>query len=177
MQSGGTGPIPITSVLGHLMFIAATGRLDDTTTALADTFSTAAWLAVSTSADVPHSFITYMQHKHGQVVPQGSKAFDLIRTWRVDSGSYEQIADLIVSTWERRCQEISSAGSGSAAGTDSGTSTGSQSAEGHSTQGQRPACPALPRPILMHSNLSSVDEVLQVRHGWWLQRTHLPVFW
>ncbi len=53
--------------------------------------------------------------------------------WRIDSGNYSAIAEDVVCAWERRCQQLKQAGQ-----------------------------PLLPRPKLMHSNLSTVDEVVQV---------------
>ena len=59
--------------------------------------------------------------------------FDLIRTWRLDSGDYEAIAEAVICAWELRGSQLEAAGK------------------------QKP-----PRPKLMHSNLSSVEEVLEV---------------
>lgn len=71
------------------------------------------------------------------------------RVWRIDSGSYEDIAELIVSAWETRCAQLRE-GAGSAAG----SAGAPPDSAGISID--------LPRPILMHSNLGSVEEVLQV---------------
>lgn len=64
----------------------------------------------------------------------GAVMFDVFKTWRLDSGDYCKVAELVVSAWEDRCREH-----GGGAG-------------GHPQQ----------RPALMHSNLSSVDHVKEV---------------
>jgi hypothetical protein len=63
-----------------------------------------------------------------------------IRVWRLDSGDYATVASAVVEAWEQRCQQREAAG-----------------------------LPPLPRPLLMHSNLSSVEEVQEVGrcHGCW----------
>ena len=55
----------------------------------------------------------------------GAVVFDLFRVWRLDSGKFEDIADVVISAWEKRHMAGGSA----------------------------------ERPLLMHSNLSDIDEV------------------
>jgi hypothetical protein len=57
------------------------------------------------------------------------------RVWRMDSGDYPSLAQLILDAWQQRCSERQAAG-----------------------------LAALPRPQLMHSNISSVDDIRKV--GW-----------
>lgn len=122
----------LASLLAHLLFLAANNGLDSAT-ALSDTFGTAGFLAIAAGADVPGSFRKDMLQRSGKEIHPKAKCIDLFNTWRIDSGQYEDIAELVMSAWERRCV---------AAGSD--------------------GCPPPPRPTLMHSNLSSVEEVLQV---------------
>lgn len=67
------------------------------------------------------------QAEHGLIVAPGTKCFDLFSTWRLDSGVWEEQAELVVGAWEGRCEE-------------------------RQTRGLSP----LPKPRLMHSNLSTV---------------------
>lgn len=66
------------------------------------------------------------------LVRAGSKVFDLLRVWRIDSGEYTEVANVILDAWKTRC-EVAEA------------------------QGLEP----IPRPLLMHSNLGSVQELLE----------------
>ena len=76
-------PVNVTSLLSHLLFLAANGGLA-TATALADTFTTRAFLAVALAADPPPAFVADMAAQHGEPVggpggAAGSKCFDLFR--------------------------------------------------------------------------------------------------
>lgn len=85
--------------------------------------------------ELPAEFLDDMRKRHPSVVahlPQAPVVFDVFSSWRLDSGSYADMAEVAVRAWERRCAEL---------------------APGEA----RP-----PRPRLMHSNLSSVEEVLGV---------------
>ena len=62
--------------------------------------------------------------------------FDVFKTWRLDSGDYKQMAEVVVSAWERRSQQLQQSGG----------------PQGIPQQ----------RPALMHSNLSDVSECLEV---------------
>ena len=76
-----------------------------------------------------------MRERHPSVVarlPRSPVVFDVFSSWRLDSGSYADMAEVVVGAWERRCSSL-------------------RARDG------RP-----PRPQLMHSNLSSVEEVLEV---------------
>ncbi|CAL8464515.1 g4050 [Coccomyxa elongata] len=126
-------PIPIAALLAHLLYLRANGGLDSAI-ALADTFGTAAFVEAALVSEVPAEFLEDMADTYPQESqPQpGCMVFDLFTTWRLDSGSYEEIAEVVVSAWERRCAAV--------------------------PQGMRPP----QRPALMHSNLRSAEEVLQV---------------
>ena len=63
--------------------------------------------------------------------------FDVFKTWRLDSGDYCKVAEMVVSAWEARCQQLDRQGGG---------------AEGLPRQ----------RPALMHSNLKDVQHVQEV---------------
>lgn len=63
------------------------------------------------------------------VLPAGAKIFDLFATWRLDSGDYKQVAEAVKTAWELRCSEFDD-------------------------PAQAPK-----EPALMHSNLSSVEEL------------------
>lgn len=67
----------------------------------------------------------------------GAMMFDVFKTWRLDSGDYCKYAEIVVSAWEGRCEQLHKQGSGP---------------EGIPQQ----------RPALMHSNLKDVDHVKQV---------------
>lgn len=61
--------------------------------------------------------------------PAGAKIFDLFATWRLDSGDYSQVAQAVKTAWELRCSQFDD-------------------------PAQAPK-----EPALMHSNLSSVQEL------------------
>ncbi len=63
--------------------------------------------------------------------------FDVFKTWRLDSGDYSRVAEMVVSAWEDRCQELEEQGAGP---------------EGLPRQ----------RPALMYSNLKDVEHVREV---------------
>lgn len=66
----------------------------------------------------------------------GCTVFDVFKTWRLDSGDYSKMAEVVVSAWEKRSKQLEQAGG--------------------------PQCIPQQRPALMHSNLSNVTECLQV---------------
>ena len=68
----------------------------------------------------------------------GAVMFDVFKTWRIDSGDYSKIAEVVISAWEHRCQQL-------------------DQQDGLAPQG-------IPRqrPALMHSNLKDVEHVKQV---------------
>jgi hypothetical protein len=85
-------------------------------------------------AEVPREFAEDMAELHpGEIaaIPAHTRVFDLFRMWRLDSGSYADMAGVVVAAWERRCAEAAAAGR-----------------------------PAPPKPGLMHSNLSSAEDIL-----------------
>ncbi|EFJ52348.1 hypothetical protein VOLCADRAFT_86693 [Volvox carteri f. nagariensis] len=128
--------VAVTPLLAHLLFLAANGSGGadgGSATALADTLTTAAFLAVSRALAVPAAFRRDVEAAFGWLVPEHARCFDLFRVWRLDSGDYEKVAAQIIAAWEARCLELQ--------------------AVGH---------PPLPRPHLMNSNLSSEDDIAAV---------------
>ena len=86
--------------------------------------------------ELPAEFLQDMRNRHPSVLahlPAKPVVFDVFSSWRLDSGSYADMAEAVVSAWDRRCAALKP-------GDD-----------------VHP-----PRPHLMHSNLSSVDEVAEV---------------
>lgn len=83
-----------------------------------------------TAEEVAHA--GYAEHNFSA----GCRVFDVFKTWRLDSGDYAEVAEVVVAAWERRYRQL------------------------ESTEGPK-GVPA-PCPALMHSNLSDVDHVLQV---------------
>lgn len=69
---------------------------------------------------------------HPLIIPADLHNHAYPRVWRLDSGSFESVAELVVGTWEAQCAAARSRG-----------------------------LPEPPPPHLMHSNLGSVEEVLQ----------------
>ena len=85
--------------------------------------------------ELPPEFLEDMRERHPSAVahlPRSPVVFDVFSSWRLDSGSYPDMAEAVVSAWESRCSSLAP-GDG------------------------RP-----PRPQLMHSNLGDVEEVLDV---------------
>jgi len=95
------------------------------------------WHALQTAlrTELPAEFLEDMRERHPSVVahlPLKPMVFDVFSSWRLDSGSYADMAEVIMSAWEHRCTNL--------------------------TAGDvKP-----PRPKLMHSNLSNVEEVAEV---------------
>ncbi|KAG2497728.1 hypothetical protein HYH03_004464 [Edaphochlamys debaryana] len=128
--------LPVTPLLAHLLFLAANGGGGPdgcSATALPDSFTTPAFLAVATAAEVPEGLRRDLEAHQGWAVPQGARCFDLFRRWRVDSGDYAAVAEAIMGAWEGRCAALAARGR-----------------------------PGLPRPLLMHSNLDSVEDIERV---------------
>ena len=67
----------------------------------------------------------------------GAMMFDVFKTWRLDSGDYAKFAEVVISAWEGRCQQLHNLGI-------------------------RPEGTSWERPALMHSNLKDVEHVQQV---------------
>ncbi len=63
--------------------------------------------------------------------------FDVFKTWRLDSGDYCKVAEMVVSAWEDRCHQLER--------------------QGGRAEGLPRQCPAL-----MHSNLKDVQHVQEV---------------
>lgn len=85
--------------------------------------------------ELPAQFLQDMRDRHPSVLahlPATPVVFDVFSSWRLDSGGYADMAEAVVSAWERRCAAL------------------------------KPGDVHPPRPHLMHSNLSSVDEVAEV---------------
>ena len=95
--------------------------------------------------ELPAEFLQDMRDRHPSVLahlPAKPVVFDVFSSWRLDSGCYADMAEAVVSAWERRCAAL------------------------------KPGDVHPPRPHLMHSNLSSVDEVAEVCR--WAFPTEMP---
>ncbi|PNW86088.1 hypothetical protein CHLRE_03g212865v5 [Chlamydomonas reinhardtii] len=135
-RAGLRRPLALSPLLAHLLFLAANGGGGPGgggATALADTFTTAAFIAVARAAAVPPGFRRDVESEYGWSIPEHARCFDLFRVWRIDSGRYEEVAAQVVAAWEERCGELAAAGR-----------------------------PPLRPPQLMHSNLDSVEQIAQV---------------
>ncbi len=74
--------VAVTPLLAHLLFLAANGGGGPDgggATALADTFTSAAFVAVARAAAVPPAFRADVEASHSWVVPEGANCFDLFR--------------------------------------------------------------------------------------------------
>ncbi len=83
----------------------------------------------------PAEFLQDMQDCHPSVLahsPATQVVFDVFSSWRLDSGSYADMAEAVLCVWERCCTAL------------------------------EPSAVRPPRSHLMHSDLSSVDEVAEV---------------
>lgn len=76
--SGQSTPILITPLLAHLLFMSASRGVHNAT-ALADTFTTRAFVAVALAVDVPQEWREDVQLRYGWSLPQHAKCFDLFR--------------------------------------------------------------------------------------------------
>ncbi|KAG2444052.1 hypothetical protein HYH02_008995 [Chlamydomonas schloesseri] len=135
-RAGLRRPLALSPLLAHLLFLAANGGGGPGgggATALADTFTTPAFISVARAAAVPPSFRRDVESEYGWSIPEHARCFDLFRVWRIDSGRYEEVAGQVVAAWEERCAELAAAGR-----------------------------PPLRLPHLMHSNLDSVEQIAQV---------------
>ena len=86
-------------------------------------------------AELPPEFLEDMRERHPSVVahlPPSPVVFDVFLSWRLDSGSYLDMAEVVMSAWESRCSSLA------------------------------PGDAKPPPPQLMHSNLGDVEEVLEV---------------
>jgi len=126
------GPLCVSQLLSHLIFLAANGGMDNAA-ALPDTFTTPAFVASAVHVDVPETFVSDMAERHQCTLAQGTKVFDLFRMWRLDSGEWQENAALIMDAWHQRCW----------------------------LREQEGCAPSAP-PQLMNSNVSSVDDVREV---------------
>ncbi|KAG2436749.1 hypothetical protein HXX76_006273 [Chlamydomonas incerta] len=135
-RAGLRRPLALSPLLAHLLFLAANGGGGPGgggATALADTFTTPAFIAVARAAAVPAAFRRDVESEYGWAIPEHARCFDLFRVWRIDSGTYEDVAAQVVAAWRERCAELAAAGR-----------------------------PPLRPPQLMHSNLDSVEQIAQV---------------
>lgn len=131
-------PVQICALLAHLLFLRANGGTEYAT-ALSDTFGTESFIAAALVTQVPDEFIQDVQelYPNDRQIQSGAMMFDVFKTWRLDSGDYCKYAEIVVSAWEGRCEQLHKQGSGP---------------EGIPQQ----------RPALMHSNLKDVDHVKQI---------------
>jgi hypothetical protein len=138
----------VTALLAHLLMLRTNGGLRGAT-ALADTFGTKGFLAAALAAQLPEEFVADMVKLYPQdwaSAPACLKdrntatVFDLIRVWRLDSGDYLEMAGLVRDAWEERWRERKD-----------------EDADDVFLPSLRP-----PQPALMHSNLGSYEEVVEV---------------
>ncbi|GAB4816318.1 hypothetical protein N2152v2_003364 [Parachlorella kessleri] len=165
----GDGPTQICSLLAHLLLLrssqdyegSSSGQSMDSdgarapplrsATVLPDTFGTKGFVSAAVAARIPAEFLKDMREGQpggSQLLPPGvspeeAVVFDLFDVWRMDSGSYEEMASYVRDGWEQRWA--------------------------HRDPDARP-----PPPILMHSNLSSVDEIIQLSRQVWRSKKWLP---
>ena len=68
-----SGPLPLSALLAHLMFLRANGKLSSAT-ALPDTFGTPAFVSAASAAAVPQLFIDDMREAYPEepAVPAGA---------------------------------------------------------------------------------------------------------
>lgn len=71
-------PLPVSSLLAHLLFLAVNGDLAHAT-ALPDTFGTPSFVTLSLACDVPEALIEDLRTQHGVELHSGAKVFDLFR--------------------------------------------------------------------------------------------------
>ncbi|DBA73502.1 hypothetical protein WJX77_001486 [Trebouxia sp. C0004] len=138
-EAGGEdGPVQICGLLAHLLFLRANGGTEYAT-ALSDTFGSHSFVAAAMVTQVPDEFIQDIQelYPNDRQIQKGARMFDVFKTWRLDSGDYCKVAEMVVSAWEDRCRQLERQGAG---------------AEDLPRQ----------RPALMHSNLKDVQHVQEV---------------
>lgn len=70
VQSSKPGPVALSALLAHLLFLAVNGGLE-TATALADTFGTEAFLQAALVTQLPQEFIEDVKSKSNFDVPPG----------------------------------------------------------------------------------------------------------
>ncbi|KAL4421767.1 hypothetical protein ABPG77_009750 [Micractinium sp. CCAP 211/92] len=132
------GLAQVCALLAHLLLLAAGGGVQ-AATALSDTFGTRGFVSAALAARIPPEFRQDMQQQYPDqwaalpeaVTAEGARVFDLFTWWRIDSGSYDELAGYVIDAWQARW-------------------------EGH------PPAARPPRPRLMHSNLESVDEIIDM---------------
>lgn len=93
-RCGLTHDVAVTPLLAHLLFLAANGGggTDGSgATALADTFMTAAFLAVARVAEVPEAFRRDVLAAHDWLVPAHVCCFDLFRWGATESNNEKQL--------------------------------------------------------------------------------------
>ncbi|PSC74800.1 hypothetical protein C2E20_2460 [Micractinium conductrix] len=137
-RAASRGPAQICSLVAHLLLLAAGGGVHRAT-ALCDTFGTCGFVSAALAAELPAEFQQDVQEGYpgewaalpAAARAPGARVFDIFTWWRMDSGSYEEMADYVMSAWEQRWADA-------------------------------PPCVRPPRPRLMHSNLESFDEILQM---------------
>lgn len=71
VDAAGDGPVAVSALLAHLLFLAVNGGLESAT-ALADTFGTKAFLSAALVTRIPEEFIEDIQANKASVsVPEG----------------------------------------------------------------------------------------------------------
>eukprot|EP00887_Chlorella_sp_A99_P008268 scaffold12.g8268.t1 len=108
------GPAQVCSLLAHLLILREAGGLASAS-ALPDTFGTRGFVSAALAARLPPAFEADMQQRYpaewaGSYAAAAAAAdpgaplrvFDLFAVWRMDSGSYEEIAAYVLAAWEAR---------------------------------------------------------------------------
>ncbi|PSC70009.1 hypothetical protein C2E20_6494 [Micractinium conductrix] len=102
-------PAQICSLLAHLLLLAAGGRVH-CATALCNTFGTCGFVSAALAAELPAEFRQDVQEGYPDewaALPAaarapGARVFGMFTWWRMDSGSYEEMTDYVMSAWEQR---------------------------------------------------------------------------
>lgn len=102
-------------LLGHLLLLASGGGLA-AATALPDTQGTPGFVASALAARPPREFLADLEARYpgdwaraparAAPHPEGTVVFDLFPVWRLDSGSYCDMADVVMTAWEERWRGV-----------------------------------------------------------------------
>lgn len=111
--SGGTVQAQICALLAHLLLLAAGGGVHQAT-ALCDTFGTRGFVSAALAARLPEEFRLDVQQQYpdqwaalpAAVRAEDARVFDLFAWWRMDSGSYPEMAAYVMDTWEARWRGV-----------------------------------------------------------------------
>eukprot|EP00879_Flechtneria_rotunda_P013981 GHRR01014605.1.p1 GENE.GHRR01014605.1~~GHRR01014605.1.p1 ORF type:complete len:707 (+),score=303.14 GHRR01014605.1:547-2667(+) len=158
-RCGLQAPVCLSQLLGHLLFMVANG--DMTPTALPDTFTTPYFVQLAAITALPPEFIEDMHKRWGTRLAAGSRCFDLFRLWRIDSGDYAALAQLLIDTWKMGPQANAEHTAAAAAASEHAESVALEAAEKKTTAaiaaggGEQ----GVPPPVFMYSNIDSVNDI------------------